>query len=277
VKMEDRVAGNTERGGRAWRNAATVAGIVWREASRKQEGGAVLFIAGIVLCMLVATKVDGRPEMARVVGELCLAMIWVVTAGLSLGLAARQIPNGWSTRTLPLLLSKPIRRDEYLWGLAIGCGLVNAVAIATCYLGFGLGQMIAGVGISPGLVQGMVLHWCALTLFSSLALSISVLRVPSGLNVGACLLFGTVMLLAARPLHDLIGSVNDSGLGTLMAAAYYLLPHFELLDARTIVAGGGGALPFGVFAASIAYALCASASMLKLGEWHLQRQSLQSE
>ena len=271
------MAGNTENRGSAWRNAATVAGIVYREASRKQEGGAVLFIAGIVFCMLVATNADGRPEMTRVVGELCLAMIWIVTVGLSLGLAARQLPNGLLSRTLPLLLSKPLRRAEYLWGLALGCGLVNVVAIAVCYLGFGLGQMTAGAGVATGLLQGMVLHWCALTLFSSLALSVSVWRVPSGLNVGICLLVGALMLLAARQLHDLLGMVNAPGLGALVAAAFYLLPHFELLDARAIVAGGGAVLPAGVFLASIAYALCASASVLKLGEWRLHRQSLQSE
>lgn len=262
---------------RAWRNATTVAGIVFREAVRKQEGVAIVFIAGVVLCMLLATSAGGRPEMTRVVGELCLAMIWVVTTALSLIVAARQLPNGLEKRTLPLLLSKPIRRSEYLWGLAIGCGVANAAALAVCYLAFGVGLLATGGGSWVGWAQGLALHWCALTLFSCLALALAVWRAPSGLNVGLCLLVGLLMLLAARPLHDAVGGLSGSVLEAPLAVIYYLLPHFELLDARDIVTGGRGAAPLGIFIASTVYALCASACLLKLAEWRFNQQPLPSE
>jgi hypothetical protein len=262
---------------RGWRNATTVAGIVYREALRKEECVAVIFIAGIVLCMLVAASMGGRPEMTRVVGELCLAVIWVVTITMSLALTARQLPRGLQNRTLPLLLSKPIRRSEYLWGLALGSGITNCVALAICYSAVGFGLFAAGDYSWVGLFQGLMLHWCALTLFSSLALALAVWRMPSGLNVGLCLLVGALMLLAARPLHDSLGNLSGSPLQLPLAAIYFLMPHFELLDAREIASGSRDAASGGIVIASIAYALCASASLIKLAEWCFDRQPLPSE
>lgn len=263
-------------GGRSWENAHTVAMIVFREALRKQEGGAIAFIAGTVLCLLVAISTAARPEMTRVVAELSLAMIWVVTIALSLGLAARQMPHGFEKRTLPLLLSKPIRRSEYLWGLAIGCGITNAAALVVCYFAIGIGLAASGSSHWLGLGQGLLLHWSALTLFSSMALALSVWRAPTGLNVSLCLLVGLLMLLAARPLHDGLGALAGSPVEALLAAIYYLIPHFELLDARDVVTGGRPAATAGIVVASIAYALCASASLLKLAEWRFDHQPLPS-
>ncbi|MBG86269.1 MAG: hypothetical protein CMO80_05140 [Verrucomicrobiales bacterium] len=262
---------------RGWRNATTVAGIVFREALRKQEGIAVIFIAGVVLCMLLATSLGGRPEMTRVVAELCLAMIWVVTIALSLALAARQLPNGLQKRTLLLLLSKPVRRSEYLWGLAVGCGAANAGALAVCYPALGVGLLTSGGSSWLGLVQGLTLHWCALTLFSSLALLLSVWRLPSGINIGMCLLIGTLMLLASRPLHDALDAFSGTPFESPLASIYFLLPHFELLDAREIVSGNREIAPVGILIASIAYALCASAALLKLAEWRFNQQLPPSE
>lgn len=262
---------------RGWENAKTVAGIVFREAMRKQEGVAVALIAGVVLCMLIATSAAGRPEVTRVATELCLAMIWVVTTALSLGLAARQLPNGLQKRTLPLLLSKPISRTEYLRGLAIGCGITNAAALLVCYPAFGVGLLTTGGSHWMGLVQGLVLHWCALTLFSCLALALSIWRMPTGLNVGLCLLVGLVMLLAARPLHDGITALAGSSIESPLTVIFYLLPHFELLDARELVTGGRAAASPGIFLATLAYAACACAWVLKLAEWQFNRQPLPAE
>ncbi len=261
----------------AWENARTVALIVFREAQRKQEGGAIVFIAGTVFCLLLATSVADRPEMTQVVAELSLAMIWLVTIALSLGLATRQMPDGFAKRTLPLLLSKPIRRTEYLWGLAIGCGITNAAALAVCYFSFGLGMTAAGGGHWLGLGQGILLHWSALTLFSCLALVLSVWRISTGLNMGLCLLVGVLMLLAARPLHDGLGALAGSPIEAPLAVIYYLLPHFELLDARDVATGGRPPASAAITFASMAYALCASTALLKLGEWRFDQQPLQSE
>ena len=215
--------------------------------------------------------------MTRVVAELCLALIWAVTTALSLFLAARQLPDGQRKRTLPLLLAKPICRSEYLWGLAIGCALANAAALGVCYSTFGLGLLTCGVGSGLGFAQGLILHWCALTLFSCLAVSLSVWRLPGALNVGLCLLVGLLMLLAARPLHQGVGAFSGSLLETPLAGIYYLLPHFELLDARDLVTGNGAMMPLGIVVASIAYALSASASLLKLAEWRFNLQPLSSD
>ena len=81
------------------------------------------------------------------------------------------------------------------------------------------------------------------------------------------------MLLAARPLHDALAGPMEAPL----AAVYYLLPHFELLDAREMVSGSRESVPVGVFIATFAYALCASAALLKLAEWRFQQQPLPSE
>ena len=106
---------------------------------------------------------------------------------------------------------------------------------------------------------------------------LAVWRSPCGLNVGLCILVGLLMLLAARPLHDGLGALSGSPIETPLAVIYYLIPHFELLDARDVVTGSRAVLPTGIVIASIAHALCASASLLKLAEWRFTRQPLPSE
>lgn len=262
---------------RGWRNAVVVAVIVFREALRKQEGAAIAFIAGVVLCSLVVMPDGGRPEMTRVVADLCLAMIWVVTTAMGLTLAARQLPDGLRKRTLPLLLSKPISRSEYLRGLTIGCGLANAAALAVCYPALAVGFLASGVGDWIGLLQALVLHWGALSLFSGMALTLAVWRSPTGLNVCICLLIGSLMLLGARPLHDAVCALSSSIPGGPLEALYYLLPHFELLDARALAVGSRPAAPAGAVLATVAYAMCACAALLKVAEWRLNLHPLLSE
>jgi ABC-type transport system involved in multi-copper enzyme maturation permease subunit len=178
-------------------------------------------------------------------------------------LAARQLPEELSRRTLFPLLARPVHRVDVLAGKLLGVWMLSTVALLVLG-GIGWLNLAANrAGVGPIFYQFLFLRAlsfgpiAAMTIAISLAASGPATVVTSGL-----LTFGASIF--ARTLAD----ATDTAVPWLqpaMRAVYFCVPHLDLFDLSQRVAFNYQPIPFWAIAALTAYGAGYTAVFLGLG------------
>ena len=142
-------------------------------------------------------------------------------------------------RTLYALLSKPVRRYEFILGKFAGLGLTLLVNVALMTVGFFLALWYVRGGWGPEDGPALVaiyLIFLQLLLATALALLFSCFSSPV---LSAAFTFG--LFIAGSFSSDLLAlsrSVQAPWLEGVMRAVYYLIPNFRNFNVITAVAHG---------------------------------------
>jgi len=208
----------------------------YREAVRDKLLYNLLFFAALMIAssILLAQIQIGKDErIYRDVGLGAIAFFGVLIAiFVGINLVYREI----STKTVYTMLSKPVRRWEFLVGKYFGLLSLLAVEVAimsACFLGV---LVWKGSPFSMGLVWAIALIYLELALVTAFALFFSCFPSPM-----LSTLFTLGIYIAgvfAKDIRDFGEVTNSQALGQITRVIYYLLPNFHNFNAIAFAAHG---------------------------------------
>jgi len=247
--------------GRVWVLALNT----YREAVRDKLLYNLLMFAALMIgsSILLAQLQIGKDErIYRDVGLSAIAFFGVLIAiFVGINLVYREI----STKTVYTMLSKPVRRWEFLVGKYFGLLTLLAVEVAimsACFIGV---LVWKGETFSTGLLWAIVLIYCELALVTAIAIFFSSFTSPYLAGM-----FTVALWIVGHLLADLrsFGQHSDlPGLKPLLEGLYWTLPNLDRLDIKADASAGnpiemariGMAM---LYAALYSFGLMASAMLL---------------
>jgi len=203
----------------------------YREAVRDKLLYNLLLFAALMIAssILLAQMQIGKDErIYRDVGLAAIAFFGVLIAiFVGINLVYREI----STKTVYTMLSKPVRRWEFLLGKYFGLLSLLAVEVAlmsACFLGV---LVWKGSEFSGGLVTAIAMIYLELALVTAIAMFFSSFTTPY-----LSAMFTVALWIVGHLLSDLraFGRYTDiAGLRQMLEGLYWTLPNLERLDFKS--------------------------------------------
>lgn len=209
------------------RNAAAIASAVIADAVRRKVLYLIIVFAAILAAMIPQLPTYGVGVIAAAFREIALALVFAASLVLTLSLSANRIPSEVERRTVYNVLSKRVRRWEYVAGTWLGIVAVVGIAVAAFTL------VTQGVGVLRYgqwmwvLWEGALGIWLEMAALCAFAITVSAVTGPV-VVVTASLAF----LFAAHSRDYLLG--NGGGI------VARLFPSFDTFNIIAPVAHGGG-------------------------------------
>ena len=217
------------------RNAFAISGVVIKEMYRRKDFY-VLFVLTVLITLIMGSiNIFGDDHIVRYLKEICLLLIWISALIIAVTTAARQIPAERESRTIFPLLAKPVSRAELMAGKFLGCWLASGATLLIFYLFFGV---LSGAREHTWPVlnyfQALWLHWIFLAIVIAAVLLGSVVFAAPSSNATICLVVIIGILFLGGHLNRVAIGIPGVG-GTLLYAAYYVMPHLEWYDVRDLI------------------------------------------
>ncbi|HTO53534.1 MAG TPA: ABC transporter permease [Myxococcota bacterium] len=231
----------------------------YREAVRDKLLYNLLMFAGLMIAssILLAQMQIGKDErIYRDVGLGAIAFFGVLIAiFVGINLVYREI----STKTVYTMLSKPVRRWEFLVGKYLGLLTLLAVEVGIMTICF-LGVLVwKGSDFSIGLVWAIAMIYLELALVTAIAMFFSSFTSPYLAGM-----FTVALWITGHLLADLraFGKNSDiPGLKELLEALYWTLPNLTRLDFKAD-ASAGNPIELARVAMAAAYSLLYSLGLM---------------
>jgi ABC-type transport system involved in multi-copper enzyme maturation permease subunit len=208
----------------------------YREAVRDKLLYNLLLFAALMIAssiLLAQLQIGKDDRIYRDVGLGAIAFFGVLIAiFVGINLVYREI----STKTVYTMLSKPVRRWEFLLGKYVGLLSLLAVEVAimsACFLGV---LVWKGSDFSLGLVWAIALIYLELALVTAIAMFFSSFTSPYLAGM-----FTVALWIVGHLLTDLrsFGQHSDIvGLKPLLEALYWTLPNLDRLDFKSDASAG---------------------------------------
>lgn len=233
---------------RAWAPALThavpsiwrVAKITVAEARRRRVVQAVIILVVLILLSMTFFSYLSPEEQSRMIISGGLAAITVFGILLAIFIAAFLVPHEIETRTVYAILSKPVRRFEFVLGKYVGAlivlGVITAIMTAVLVVVLLIQQHL--VPSSPESVfdpnLGAVLFaafmsYCALAVLTALIILISTISSTTMTVISAFIIW------AVGSLQSTFSDLAEHAAGAarvLLLVIYYAVPKLENFDFR---------------------------------------------
>ena len=229
----------------------------------------LLAICGLAAGGLLASKgVRGVETFLR---DIVLTVVNFLSTAICVWLAARQVPEELSRRTLFPLLARPVRRIDVLIGKFLAVWLLScgALLVLAACAWVTLARFDAAIG--PIFWQYLFLRMLSFGPIAAMTIALSLVLSPAATVVlsGLLTLFATTF---SRSLEEAIRHGGPAQM--LLKPLYFLLPHLDLFDLSQRTAYDYppiGAWALGVMAL---YAVTYAAVFLGLGELRFRRMAV---
>jgi len=226
--------------GHAFPSIWRIAMITVSEARRRRVVQAVIILVVVILASMTFFSYLSPEEQSRMIISSGLAAITVFGILLAIFIAAFLIPREIEDRTVYAILSKPVRRFEFVLGKYLGAMIVLGVitAIMTAVLVVVLLAQARLVPSSPesqfnpnlqAVVFAAVMSYCALGVLTALIILISTISSTAMAVIGAFLIWAVGSLQST--LHDLAEHATGAA-RVLLLVIYYVVPKLENFDFR---------------------------------------------
>jgi len=219
------------------KRVAAVAVNTFREAVRDRVLYNLVFFA---LLMIAASILVGQISIGieqSVIVSLGLSAISVIGLLIAVFIGVALVSKEMDKRTLYALLSKPVRRWEFLLGKFFGLVLTLAVNTAAMALGLIVAMLYVNRALSSSDVPVLIavyFIWLKLALVVALSLLFSCFTTPL-----LAILFTIGLYIAGlyvQEMRDLPVAVMSPGMATLTKWFSYLLPNFENFNVMAMAA-----------------------------------------
>lgn len=248
-----------------------IAGTTFKEIWKSKILLNVFFI-GIALMVVtfVATEFTfGVPE--RVALDFGLGMLSLSSLGISLFLGASLLSKEIDSRTVYMVISRPVPRYAFILGKVLGLMGIQALNVVILSL-----MTIAATVFLGGEITSLVLWAIAFTLLESLMLLLLVVLISLLANVILSVLFSTALLLIGHAIRDTqeIGFVKSNELLVKLLELYhFILPAFYKLNLKSEVIYHSS-LPISYLLKSGSYGILYSAFLLVMIVYFFNRKNL---
>ncbi len=208
---------------------AAVAANTYRESVRERVlynlvAFAVLMMASGVLLKQLSIRQD-----EKIIKDVALASMEVFGTLIALFIGVALVNKEIERRSLYPLLSKPLRRGEFLIGKFTGLAFTLLVNLAVMTLGLYATLVLSGHPADPHLLKAVAAIYLSLLLVVALALFFSCLT--SSVVATLC----TFGLVVAGRYSDVIRNarqVLDSAPAWLVNVLYFAIPNFQNFDLK---------------------------------------------
>jgi ABC-type transport system involved in multi-copper enzyme maturation permease subunit len=233
---------------RAWAPAiAHAVPSIWRvakitvaEARRRRVVQAVIILVVVILLSMTFFSYLSPEEQSRMIISGGLAAITVFGILLSIFIAAFLIPQEIESRTVYAILSKPVRRFEFVLGKYLGALIVlgvitavmTAVLVAVLLIQQHLVPSSPESAFNPNLgpvLFAAFMQYCALAVLTALIILISTISSTTMAVVSAFIIWGVGSLQST--LNDLAEHATGAA-RVLLLVIYYIVPKLENFDFR---------------------------------------------
>lgn len=234
-----------------FQDAMIIAGDAYRDATRRK--GVVYLLLLIAIAQVAVFSLYGEISLGvedKMLMDASLAMISLVglVSALSIGF---QVPRELRERTAMTLFAKPMGREAYLVGKALGgAGLAfrNMLVVALGCLFVLNSKDLTTQAFTVGFFQSFLLSFIATIDIIAIALLLSIFLTEGAVVMGCIIVF-------ALGNATYMMSVSETGLSAIGGILKYVLPNFFLLDIKTEVAASlKTSFPYLAFSA--AYGIC---------------------
>jgi len=238
----------------------TIALNTFREAVRDR----VLYNLIVFVLLLTAAAVllgeltDGQE--ARTIVDLGLTAVLIFGTFISIFVGVSLVSKEIEKRTVYAILSKPVRRGEFIIGKYLGLCLTLLVNTTVMGIGVSLALLyVGGTQLIASVWTAIALIFFELTIITAAAIVFSAFSTPALSALFTFLIF--VIGHFSSALRELAEATNSSAAKLLFNAIYYLLPNLSNFSFATQAAHGQ--LPtISVFAFSAIYSVVFDAVLL---------------
>src|SRR5512134_3475936 len=220
------------------RRILSVAANTFRETIRNKILYAILAFSLFVIGMTFFLADLSVGDFARIIADVGLASIHVFGVIMAVFLGITLVSNEVDRKTIYLILSKPVRRHEFILGKTLGLSftlalttLAMAVVLFLVHLAYQYGgRAEPGIFVaSAGIYMELVLLTCLASLFSTFTTPV------------LSAIFTISMFLIGHVTRDLLFFGGQSKIAAVKwgsLALFYLLPNLENFNWKNEVAYG---------------------------------------
>ncbi len=231
-----------------------IAAVICVEVIRRKEVYVLLMLLAGILMAVVSLDIFGLGGVARYTKDVALLAAWVFSWILAVNITSRQIPDEEEKETVLQVLSKPVKRVEFLLGKLTGSWAVVSVATLSFYLLSMILVRLKGADLDvPALAQGYILHCIALGIICSIGLLFSTrLNKDAGATLTYAVTAASFIIVPRIPEFV----AQEKGLrSSLLFILYNVLPHFEVFDMRKRIVHSYGPVSLEIFIQSVLYGI----------------------
>jgi Cu-processing system permease protein len=232
------------------RKALVIGGQTVQAFSRDRIFFAGLIFAVLILMFAVFLGSLSAIENRKILLDFGLAATSMVGIGFSLLIGSTLVRKEIDSRTIYTILSKPVRRAEYLWGKVIGGAFVVITMHLVCAATLGLAVVIDGQKIPLGFCAAIYLM--VLEGLIVMALSLFLSLVCSSIVLSASLAFAAFLIGRSSYALYLVTQKASGPARSIAGFIYTIFPSLQRFDIREVVAYGK-AYPDGMIAVSSGY------------------------
>lgn len=205
----------------------------FKEAIRDKILYNLMFFALILICLSILLATLSIGEQSRIIIDMGLASINIfgvlIAIFLGIGLISKEIEK----RTIYTIISKPVRRHEFLLGKY--CGLIITLVVNTLIMAAGLYLVLMFnewrwghnvLNINPYLWKGVWLIFIEFMVMTAVAMMFSTFTSSSTLSA----IFTLSIYIVGHLTPDLKGLAGKSGnhlAKSVLDIFYYILPNLE--------------------------------------------------
>ena len=216
-----------------WRATSAIAFNTFREAVRNKVFGSLIFVAILLMAGSLALGEMSLHEELRVTRDLTLFASTIFAAAITIYSSITLLYTEIEQRTIYTILSKPIRRWQFIAGKFAGI-----VLLLVCILGLLYGISAGLIALQGGAI-GATLAWAYVTLLlqmmivAAIALFLASFSSPllSGMITAAVFIAGHLfshLEQARRMLEE-----ADNPLAVVIEGLQFVLPNLESLNLST--------------------------------------------
>ncbi len=233
--------------------------VVWILAAAGMLGGLALSKIGV----------RGIETFLR---DITLSVVNVLSLAICIWLAARQMPEELTRRTLFPLLARPVQRVDVLAGKLLAVWILSGIALATLGATAWVTLAAAKATIGPIYWQYLALRLLSFGPIAALTMAASlVMTSPAAVLISALVTFFGAGL--TRSLAEWISATN-SPLGAAAKGLYFVLPHLDLFDLSARAAYNYPPIGMWALGALALYAGAYVLVFLGLGELRFRRMAV---
>lgn len=235
----------------------------WREVVRRKDAYVLLILMGALLVTLVSLDVFGLGGVVRYVADVGLLMAWLFSWVLAVTVSSRQLPREETRGTVFPLLAKPVSRIELILGKWLGSWSIVTLATLGFYALVVVIVAAKGGRLSAAaLLQGFVLHACALAVIAAIGLVFSA-RMNNDAAASMTFVLTAASFAVVPRVPEFMTHESGFAAGMLMFL-YNLMPHFEVFDLRKRIVHDYGPASWRTFLLVVLYALLVTAAFVAL-------------
>jgi ABC-type transport system involved in multi-copper enzyme maturation permease subunit len=231
----------------------------FRESIRDKVLVTLIVFAILVMGSAKVIQPLSLGEEAKVIKDLGLSAITIFCVLISILVGGRIVYKEVEKRTIYIMLSKPVRRWEFILGKYAGLMGVLLASVVVMTVAFYAIMLFLGLGANPYLLLSVLLTYFELAVLTAIAVLFSTFATPI---TGAVFTFAVYFVGHLTRDLKLLASMSPSVVVKVVCQLlYYLLPNLSNFNIRSEVVYNVPLDP-GAIVLSVLYALVYTATLL---------------